>query len=101
MEPETTSSADEEEVEIIMLGGYGKRFVTENKLSLASSEPGISSSLDKEDPSSSNHVTVADGREEGGLGAESQRTVANLDNVVGDNMSDCLNDKSDDPDATR
>jgi hypothetical protein len=83
LEPDTTSSADEEEVEIIMLGGYGpqgltRRSVTENK----HSRSGISSSLDKEDPSSSKHVAVMDIREECGLGAK--RTAADLDNMGGD-----------------
>jgi hypothetical protein len=104
LEPDTTSSADEEEVEIIMLGGYGMRTesVTENEQSSQAS-----STLDMQDLPSSKYVAVVDVQavqEDGGIGTE--RTAADHDMAVldivtgGNNMSDCQNDESD-PDATR
>jgi hypothetical protein len=98
LEPDTTSSADEEEVEIIMLGGYGMRSVTENE----HSSLGISNTLDKEDPPSKHVAVVVDVREEGGLGTERTAAELQVDNEAGDNMSDCHNhDESNDPYATR
>ena len=114
LEPDTNSSAEEDEVEIIMLGGYGSngsttssRHFTENEhssLRISNILP-----LDKEDPLSSKHVALTvvpvDVREEGAFNTEPERTAADLDmidNVAGDDMSDCLNDESnDDPYASR